>query len=110
MKKIFTIAIIAISVFACSRKTAPPSEIIISNQEKQSSPKETINTNSVNSKMDPGQVVYTTRCNRCHGLRIVENYTQQQWDNILKIMVPKAGLNESESKQVTAYVMEHAKK
>ena len=88
----------------------PPSEIIISNQEKQSGTKRNINTSSVDSTMAPGQIVYTTRCNRCHGLKIVENYTAQQWENILKIMVPKAGLNESESKQVTAYVMEHAKK
>jgi polyhydroxyalkanoate synthesis regulator phasin len=34
----------------------------------------------------------------------------QQWDNILKSMIPKAKLNDDEAKQVAAYVMEHAKK
>ena len=57
-----------------------------------------------------GKTVYTTRCNRCHGLKNTENYTEQQWTGILKNMIPKARLNEDESKQVTAYVMANAKK
>jgi hypothetical protein len=60
--------------------------------------------------MSAGQTIYINRCGRCHSLKPVQNYTAQQWDNILKSMIPKAKLNEDESKQVTAFIMEHAKK
>ena len=108
MKKVFASIVIAGIVFACSRKTIPQSEIIISNQEKKVDTTEIVATNT--NETNAGKSVYTTRCGRCHALKPVENYTVQQWENILKSMRPKAGLNETDSKQVTVYVMEHAKK
>jgi cytochrome c5 len=105
MKATITILILAIIVFACHRKTIASSDnIIISNKTDKE-------TKVANPEVaSTGQSVYTNRCGRCHGLKKTENYTAQQWDNILKNMIPKAKLNDGEAKQVTAYVMEHAKK
>lgn len=105
MKTSIAILVLALVVFACHRKTVASSDnIVISNK-----------TNTETKVAEPevasaGQTVYTNRCGRCHGLKKTENYTTQQWSNILKSMIPKAKLNDDEAKQVTAYVMEHAKK
>jgi len=105
MKATIIILIIAVIVFACHRKTVASSDnIVISNKTNNE-------TKAVNPEVaSAGQTVYTNRCGRCHGLKKTENYTVQQWDNILKSMIPKAKLNDDEAKQVAAYVMEHAKK
>lgn len=107
MKTTVTVLILAIIVFACHRKTVASSDnIIISNKTNA----ETSKIENANSEItSAGQTIYTTRCGRCHGLKKTENYTAQQWDNILKSMIPKAKLNDDEAKQVTAYVIEHAK-
>lgn len=121
MKTTITVLILALAVWACHRKTVPSSDnnIVISNKTntevKSTTETKTETTSSDNSSSTvdlatAGKTVYTTRCNRCHGLKNTENYTQQQWTNILKSMIPKARLNEDESKQVTAYVMANAKK
>jgi cytochrome c5 len=105
MKATIIILIIAVIVFACHRKTVASSDnIVISNKTNNE-------TKAANPEVaSAGQTVYTNRCGRCHGLKKTENYTVQQWDNILKSMIPKAKLNDDEAKQVAAYVMEHAKK
>ena len=122
MKTTITVLILALAVWACHRKTIPSSDnnIVISNKtdtevksttETKTETKSTDNPSGATVDMAAaGKTVYTTRCNRCHGLKVTENYTQQQWTNILKEMIPKARLNEEESKQVTAYVMANAKK
>lgn len=51
-----------------------------------------------------GKVIYMRDCTRCHEQKKVEEYTSAQWSNILPRMVIKAQLNETESRQVTAYV------
>ena len=107
MKTAFIILILAIIVFACHRKTVASSDnIIISNKTNT----ETKTSASNQDLAFAGSTIYTNRCGRCHGLKKTENYTSQQWENILKTMIPKARLNDEEAKQVTAYVMDHAKK
>lgn len=116
MKKSIVILILALSVWACHRKTIPSSDsnVIISNKtntEETKTKTEITKTEASGTDLAAvGKTVYTTRCNRCHGLKNTENFTQQQWDNILKSMIPKARLNDDEAKQVTAYVMANAKK
>ena len=105
MKAATVILVLAIIAFACNRKTiASADNIIISNKANA----ETKISNS--GTASAGQTVYINRCGRCHGLKKTENYTSQQWENILKSMIPKAKLNDDEAKQVTAYVMANAKK
>ena len=60
--------------------------------------------------MAAGKILYTNRCGNCHGLKPLENYTEPQWEEILKKMMPRARLNAEQQKQVTAYVKTNAKK
>ena len=106
MKATIVLAILATIVFACHRKTVVGSdEIIISSKTNKTS-----TSSSGSETTSAGQTIYTNRCGRCHGLKKTENYTAQQWENILKSMIPKARLNDDEAKQVTAYVLTNAKK
>jgi len=56
-----------------------------------------------------GQNIYTTKCAKCHGAKPVGNWTFNQWEGILKSMVPKAKLNADEESQLIAYIKAHAK-
>jgi mono/diheme cytochrome c family protein len=102
MKK-FTILVLMVAVVACHRKVVPASE-------PAPAPKETQVDVSHAQMVAQGNTVYTTRCGRCHALKPVENYTADRWTGILKSMIPKAKLTDAEADQVTAYVMENAKK
>jgi mono/diheme cytochrome c family protein len=107
MKAIITIFTLTIIVLACHRKTVASSDnIIISNKTTATTKSQGSNSETASA----GQTVYTSRCGRCHGLKKTENYTQQQWENILKSMIPKARLNDEEAKLVTTYIMVNAKK
>lgn len=98
MKKTITIAVLALAVLACHRKTVPGSTA--------AAPK----TDAHAEMVAQGKLVYTNSCGRCHGLKPVENYTSERWTNILKSMIPKAKLTDAQAEQVTAYVMANAKK
>lgn len=56
-----------------------------------------------------GKVLFTGSCIKCHGLKAPETRTQEQWEKVLKRMIPKAKLNEGEGKLVRAYLMANAK-
>jgi mono/diheme cytochrome c family protein len=59
-----------------------------------------------------GQAIYETggKCAKCHKPKNVDSYTPEKWTGILKSMVPKAKLDENETRLVTAYVMVNSKK
>ena len=120
MKKASVIILLALGVFACSRKTVSTSETVATPTTSTSST--TVSPTAVSTitevpKADAehaalvaeGKTVFTNRCGRCHGLKDVTAYTTTRWEGILKVMGPKARLNETEAQQVTAYVLENAK-
>lgn len=51
-----------------------------------------------------GKVIFMRDCTRCHELKKVESFTTAQWSNILPRMIIQAQLNDTESRQVKAYV------
>lgn len=63
-----------------------------------------------NVSMEKGKTVFVSKCGSCHGLKNPGDYTVDQWNNILKIEIPKAKLDKKEAEQVTAYLHANAKK
>jgi hypothetical protein len=59
-----------------------------------------------------GLAIYDTggKCAKCHKPKDVAKYTPEKWVGILDKMIPKAKLDATETKLVTAYVMVNAKK
>ncbi len=111
MKRIATIVLMGAVVFASCSKKAHSSKSTTATTNTVT--EETVKTNNNNvdaaAMVAQGKTVYETRCNKCHGLKTVNNYTAQNWDGILKSMAPKAHLNQAETDQVTAYVKANAK-
>lgn len=109
MKKLFLLSFFALAIFACSRKTLPASEVIISNP----TPEATVKNNSetaTSKEVITGKSIYINRCGRCHALKPIEKYSKEEWNGILKDMIPRANLNEAEAKEVTAFVLANSKK
>lgn len=107
MKKAATIITLALLVFACSRKTVDTSQTSTNTPEIT----ETAKANAEHAALvEQGKGIFTTKCSKCHATKTVTAYTTTRWEGILKNMIPKAKLNETEAQQVTAYVMENAAK
>jgi len=110
MKQFIAISLIC-SVFAvaCHKQAVP---VITARTAFPEAPKSTeplIVENSPEA-IAAGKILFETRCNRCHDLRDTKGYVTERWASILKIMVPRARLNEGQAKQVTAYIMANAQK
>ena len=58
----------------------------------------------IKADIGEGKVIYMRDCTRCHEQKKVENFTSAQWANILPRMIIQAQLDETASRQVTAYV------
>ena len=104
MRKVFVLSVLIVLIVAACHKKAVPAAAVV-----------TPTTDSAVAMADPalveaGKSVYTTKCTKCHALKVVDNYTVEKWTGILQSMIPKAKLDETESAQVTAYVTANAKK
>ena len=58
----------------------------------------------IKADVGEGKVIYMRDCTRCHEQKKVESFTAQQWENILPRMIVQAQLNDTESRQVKAYI------
>ena len=95
MKKIITIIALIIFIVSCSHKTAPTSSVVI---PKPDSP-----------EAKAGKQVFTAKCGTCHDLKDPADHTAQEWIPIVKEMGHKAKLNDTDEKNVLAYVQSNAK-
>lgn len=57
-----------------------------------------------------GQSTFNAKCGRCHGLKVVSDYTVDRWISIMQVMAMKAALTDTEKENVLAYVKANAKK
>lgn len=113
MKKTILVLTTALFIIACSQSARKAAEAKAAAEkvmaEKAAAEKAAAEKAAL---LTAGHAVYTnkTMCARCHPAKDVTAYTQERWTGILKKMIPMAKLDETEAKQVTAYVMENAKK
>ncbi len=103
-----SIAVLALAV-SCHNKTAPA---ITSRTEQPPPPPPPVPPMNVVAKADieAGRMVYTGQCVKCHQAKPVDNWTNEEWQPILRSMIRKARLDSMQSMQVTAYVAANAKK
>ena len=57
-----------------------------------------------------GQAIFNAKCGRCHGLKVVSDYTVDRWISVMQVMAMKANLTETEKENVLAYVKANAKR
>lgn len=126
MKRIHLFALGLLFITAsCHRKIAPDGDGTMGktekneksekHEEKDEKPEASFGNASVNTDARPkeslemGKTIYTTKCIKCHEAKSPGAFSKDEWTNILKAMIPKAKLNDVESRSVTAYVMSNAK-
>ena len=108
MKKVFVLSVFTVLIAAaCHKKAVPTASTPAATAPVAAAP--------VVAAPDPalveaGKTVFATKCTKCHPAKTVENYTADRWAGILKAMIPKAKLDETEAAQVTAFVTANAKK
>jgi mono/diheme cytochrome c family protein len=114
MKKVFVLAAVALSLWACTKKMAPakPAEPAVTAAPVVIPPAApaTAETGRINKGLlDRGKKTFDASCGRCHALKQPNAYTQQSWVGIMERMAPKAQLDEAEKAAVLAYVQHYAK-
>ena len=55
--------------------------------------------------LEEGRVIYTTKCNTCHGLKNIPNRTEASWKHEIDDMSPKAKLTAQEKDLLTQYIL-----
>lgn len=96
MKKLTYLFGFAVFVVACSPKTTEAITEDVSETE--------VNEEMPKAAIGEGKVVYLKDCTKCHGAKKIEDFTPEQWANILPRMVKKAQLNEKDAYNVEAYI------
>lgn len=90
MKKQIILSVATIALFvACSKKLAPVEEVT-----------EVV----LNSNQLAGKAIYESKCGKCHKLYEVNEYSKEQWPNILNKMQPKAKISDDQKAQVQDYI------
>ncbi len=90
MKKGFLAFSLLLLTVSCSEKVTGPAtpEVKLPTAELQS-----------------GKTIYEKKCHRCHKLKVIDNYSAEQWNNVLPDMAHKAHLSESDEVLVKGYVV-----
>lgn len=55
--------------------------------------------------LEEGRVIYTTKCNTCHGLKNIPNRSESSWKHEIDDMSPKAKLTAKEKELMTQYIL-----
>ena len=105
MKKALALCTFILIIAAACHKKAVPST---TQTTTEPAPTAVVSTDPV--VIEAGHAIFTTKCTKCHALKVVGDYTTDRWAGILKSMIPKAKLDDTEAAQVTAYAMANAKK
>jgi mono/diheme cytochrome c family protein len=57
--------------------------------------------------LDQGQVIFTTKCIRCHKAFAIEGFSEAKWLHEIDDMSPKAHLTEDEKQKLTKYILSY---
>src|SRR5262245_53444810 len=104
-KNIIIIATLLVTIAACHKKSIP----VITERTVEPPPPPKSTPAFASKEIEAGQVIYTTKCVRCHNAKPVQRWNVEEWKPILKAMIPKSKLDSAQSAQLTAYVNAFAK-
>lgn len=62
-----------------------------------------------NDQIAKGETLMQANCGNCHKIKAAETRTAEQWNGILKRMIPKAKLSDDDGLLVRAYLIAHSK-
>ncbi|WP_211357521.1 cytochrome c [Sphingobacterium allocomposti] len=106
MKKLKILALLSLTVSVLVSCFPKASQVIRSLPVES---KEQILSQYSSEEIAEGKVLYTNHCGTCHDLKEPESRTAEQWNRIVKRMIPRAKLNDRDGQLVRAYVIVNAK-
>lgn len=71
--------------------------------------KEQIAAQFTPDQLEQGKTIFTGNCAKCHKLKEPGSRTPEQWNKVLKRMIPKAKLSDDDGKLVRAYLIANSK-
>jgi cytochrome c5 len=63
-----------------------------------------VTSNATLAQLQQGRDLYLGKCGACHQIYSPDNFTASDWQNILSVMAPRAGLSSANSTLVYKYV------
>ena len=90
MKKMIFVGAVAL-LASCAPKTTE----VVADVEPVSYP---------TAEIEQGHGLYDAKCQKCHKLKTIDNYTTEQWAEILPRMVKKAKMEDAETALVQEFV------
>ncbi len=106
MKKVLTLSMVSLIVFACSHKTATT----VTKNEDTLAPSPKISAEAAATvTMDQKSALYAASCVRCHKLVSPAKFTKEEWVGWLDKMAPKAKITPEQKSQIYDYVSANAK-
>ncbi|WDF70325.1 c-type cytochrome [Sphingobacterium oryzagri] len=106
MKKLKTLAVMAMGIGLLVGCFPKASEVIRSLPVEN---KKQILAKYSPEQIETGETLFANNCAKCHKLKAAEGHTPEQWNSILKRMIPKAKLNDEDGQLVRAYIIVNAK-
>jgi cytochrome c5 len=101
--KTFGFVILTLFTLACASK-------IVTVADKEPAPtKEYVKANFSDEQLAQGQTLYENNCAKCHDLKDPGSRNPEEWNNVLKRMIPKAQLAYEDGRLVRAYLVAHSK-
>ena len=88
MKKNVLLLSVAISIFACSKKTVPTSNSQFAVMDE---------------KAQQGFNLSKSKCTSCHALRFPYNYKKEKWDKVLPVMYKKSKITDTTQQNLISY-------
>lgn len=95
MKKMFFLFGTVAILLACSEKTSP-----VTVTEPVNNPDVAVMT----AEAESGKKIFEASCARCHGLKNIDKYSEEQWSTILPRMAEKAKLDAEQTALVDTYI------
>ncbi len=71
--------------------------------------KEYVLANFSKEQLDTAKSIYENNCAKCHNLKDPASRNPEEWNNILKSMIPKAKLAYEDGRLVRAYLVANSK-
>ena len=90
MKKLIFVGTVAL-LASCAPKTT---EVV----------EEAIEVSYPTAEIGQGKGLYDAKCQKCHKLKVVDNYTTEEWATILPKMAKKAKMEDSETALVQEFI------
>lgn len=96
MKNLLLFIAVSSALIACSDKTT----VVATTESTVDEPVKAEMTLAATE----GKNLYEAKCQKCHKLKNIDNFTSEQWNKILPNMAGKAKLQSEETMKVDSYI------